>query len=48
MRSEGSGDGVGLPEIHLVAAGTELTSTSVGVRGGWGPADSVGLCTKFQ
>lgn len=38
---EGRGVVVGLPDIHLTAAGTERTSTSVG-RGGV-PADKVGL-----
>jgi hypothetical protein len=31
--SVGSGDGVGLPDIHLSAAGASLAGTGVGVVG---------------
>lgn len=37
----GVGDGVGLPDIHLVTAGTVLAETSVGVDGGCSPSFSV-------
>ena len=42
VRSVGSGDGVGLPDIHLRAAGTELTTSSVLVLVGWVPSLGVG------
>jgi hypothetical protein len=43
VRGVGGGHGVGLPDIHLIAAGTEVTSTGVGVVGRWFPALRVGL-----
>lgn len=48
MRSVGGGDGVGLPDIHLVTAGTVLARSSVRVIGGTSPAESVGLGTGYQ
>ncbi len=41
MGSEGSSVVVGLPDIHLVTAGTELTSSSVGIVGRRIPSDGV-------
>ena len=41
VRSVSGGDGVGLPDIHLRAASTHVTSTRVG-RGA-SPASNVGL-----
>lgn len=43
MRSEGCGDGVGLPDIHLGAAGTQVTNTGVGITIRGLPALRVGL-----
>ena len=42
MRSVGSGDGVGLPDVHLGAAGTQLALAGVGVVVGRVPALDVG------
>jgi len=41
--SEGSGDGVGFPNIEFTAAGTVLTSSCVSVVGGRLPASNIGL-----
>jgi len=43
MGSVGSGNGVGLPDIHLWAAGTDLTRSGVGVVRGGVPSLDVGL-----
>jgi hypothetical protein len=43
VRSVGSGVLVGLPDIHLIAAGSVVTLAGVGVVGGWGPALNVSL-----
>jgi len=43
VRSKGSRDGVGFPEIHLIAASTVVSGTGVGVIGGWLPSIGVGL-----
>jgi len=40
---EGGGDGVGFPDIQLVAARTVLTCASICIIRGSGPADRVGL-----
>lgn len=40
--SVGSGDGVGLPDVHLSAAGTELAGSTVRVGVRWVPALDVG------
>lgn len=42
MGSVSGGDGVGLPDVHLGAASTDLTSSSVGVVGRGVPSDDVG------
>ena len=42
--SEGSTHGVGLPDVHLVTAGSVRTGTGVRVGGGWCPAFDVSLC----
>lgn len=42
MGGVGGGDGVGLPDVHLGAAGTELTGSSVRVSIRWVPALNVG------
>jgi hypothetical protein len=42
VRSVGSRDGVGLPDIHLSAASTQLTRSSVLVLGVRDPAVGVG------
>ena len=43
VRSVRGGDGVGLPDVHLRAAGAKLAVAGVGVVGRRGPALSVGL-----
>lgn len=43
MWGVGVGDGVGLPDIHLWAASTVLSGTSVLVLSRWGPSDNVSL-----
>lgn len=43
MRSEGCGDGVGLPDIHLGAAGAQVTNTGVDITVRGLPAVRVGL-----
>lgn len=43
VRGVGGGNRVGLPEIHLVAAGSVVTGSSVGGVGVTSPADVVGL-----
>ena len=44
----GRGDGVGLPDVHLGAAGTGRAAAGVGVVAGWGPALDVGLVVESQ
>lgn len=43
VRGVGCRDGVGLPDVHLGAAGARGAGAGVGVVGGWGPAGAVGL-----
>ena len=43
VRGVGGGDGVGLPDVHLRAAGTDLAGSSVRVGVRWVPALDVGL-----
>ena len=43
VRSEGRGDAVGLPDIHLRAAGAVVASTRIGIIGGGLPSINVGL-----
>lgn len=43
VRSESSSIVVGLPDIHLRAAGTEVAASGVGVAGRTGPTRDVGL-----
>jgi hypothetical protein len=43
VRGVCSGDGVGLPDIHLGAASTNLTGSRIRVGVGWVPAFNVGL-----
>lgn len=46
VRGVGSGDGVGLPDIHLSAARSIATSAGVGISGGRLPVEDVGLSQK--
>lgn len=46
VRSVGSGNGVGLPNIHLGAAGTDLTLSSIWVVVRWVPALYVSLAVN--
>lgn len=43
MRSIGSRDRVGFPDIHLSTASTVLADTGVGIVGRWVPSSNIGL-----
>lgn len=47
MGGIGSGNGVGLPDIHLIAASTPFASTSIGIIGGADPSFNVGLVNNL-
>lgn len=46
VRGVGGGDGVGLPDVHLGAAGAHVADAGVGVVGGRRPALDVGLAVN--
>lgn len=48
VRCECAGDGVGFPNVHLIAARSVGSGTGVGVGGGWGPVADVGLARKVS